>query len=58
MIMLSGRGEDTGYGGGGGGGGERSAQPAGQAADRGGSQGGYTPDSSLDPIGEDDDLPF
>ena len=51
MIMLGGRGE-----------GEATYEPegaevaAGQAASDADS--GYTPDSSLDPVGEDDDLPF
>ena len=64
MVMLGGRSE------GGGGGGDvsgsndyQTAAPVG-AQDQGGSQasdgqsGGFKPDSSLDPVGEDDDLPF
>lgn len=58
MIMLSARGE--------GGGGGDSQEPvyaeegSGARARRGGadSESGYTPDSSLDPVGEDEDLPF
>jgi len=52
MIMLGGRGQTQGaYEAEG----AEVAAPAQAASD---AESGYTPDSSLDPIGEDDDLPF
>jgi single-strand DNA-binding protein len=61
MVMLGGRGEGAGAGDY-----QAAAAPA-AARDQGGAQsgaqagaqaGGFTPDSSLDPVNEDDDLPF
>jgi single-strand DNA-binding protein len=64
MLMLSGRGEGGGYEGAEVGAGRASAGAGAGDGDAAGRRGaadpdsGYTPDSSLDPIAEEDDLPF